>query len=306
MVKIKIDKKSDEIQLKSFLMRKFPELSSSKISKLIDQNKIRVNQQKSRFDYILKVGDELRIYTTIKPKNVDLDFLGAKQQFKVIYEDENVLIVDKPSGLVCQKDINESINTLNNQLKKYLYLKKEWEPKETDTYTPHLCHRLDKHTRGLIIFGKNEKTVKEINNAIKDKQIRKFYKCLVLGKPKYEKRTLKDYWMENPEKRCCDIDRLNKYNKEMITKYEIEEVYENYSLLDVEILTGRKHQIRLHLSSINNPILGDTKYNKIDNLGYKYPCLVSYKLIFDLPKNSFLNYLNNKKIEIKNIDFPKN
>ena len=305
MILFKIQQKYEEITLKKYLLNKFPSLTSSKVAKLIDQNKVRVNNKKSTFNYQLKIGDEIKCFFNLEPKKINYDFLNAKQTFKIIYEDENLIIANKPKGLVCQEDANEKINTLNNQLRKYLYEKEEWIPEKDSTFIPNLCHRLDKYTNGLILFAKNEKTLKEINILLKNNNIKKMYKCLVLGTLRNKKQKLVNYWMLDEQNKIAKIDKENKYNKIMITKYDVLEEYGDSSLLNVEIVTGRKHQIRIHLSSINHPILGDTKYNKIDNLGYKFPCLTSWKIEFDIPKDSFLSYLNKKTFELKDVQFKK-
>lgn len=305
MILFKIQHKCEEITLKKYLLNKFSKLTSSKAAKLINQNKVKVNNKKSTFNYQLKIGDEIKCFFNLEPKKINYDFLKSKQSFQIFYEDENLIIANKPKGLICQEDMNEKINTLNNQLRKYLYEKQEWIPEQDSTFIPNLCHRLDKYTNGLIIFAKNEKTLKEINILFKNNNIKKMYKCLVLGILKNKKQTLVNYWMLDEKKKIAMIDKENKYNKIMITKYDVLEEYEGSSILNVEIVTGRKHQIRLHLSSINHPILGDNKYNKINNMGYKFPCLTSWKIEFNAPENSFLSYLNKKIFELKNIQFKK-
>ncbi|EGZ31483.1 RluA family pseudouridine synthase [Malacoplasma iowae] len=305
MILFKIQQKYEETTLKKYLLNKYPTLTSSKAAKLIDQNKVRVNNKKSSFNYQLKIGDEIKCFFNLEPKKINYDFLNSKQSFQIVYEDKNIIIANKPKGLVCQEDANEKINTLNNQLRKYLYQKKEWIPEQNSTFIPNLCHRLDKYTNGLIIFAKNEESLKEINVLLKNNNIKKMYKCLVLGVLKNKKQTLVNYWMLDEQKKIARIDKENKYNKIMITKYEVLEEYDNFSLLNVEIVTGRKHQIRLHLSSINHPILGDTKYNKIENMGYKFPCLTSWKIEFNIPESSCLSYLNKKTFELKNVQFKK-
>lgn len=300
MILIKVKKNDVNKKLKDFLLEQFKEqLSSSKISKSIDSGDIKVNNKKSSWNYEIKENDEVKIYLKIKlnQKN-DLDFLQAKDELKVIYEDKNIIVVYKPRGLVCQKDQNEKFDTLNNRIKKYLYFKDDDSFKDC-----HIVHRLDKYTIGLCMAGKNKETIKTLNEIWNTEQINKFYKCLSLGYFKEKEKLLVNYIKENEEKGIMEIDNENLFNKKIITFYKVIEQYKNYALLDVEIKTGKKHQIRVHLASINHPILGDTKYNKINNLEYKYPCLVAYKIKFNIEKKLSLSYLNKKEIILDKYTF---
>ncbi|MDE5545175.1 MAG: RluA family pseudouridine synthase [Malacoplasma sp.] len=296
MTTILIKKEDSKKILRDFLSEKFPQLSSSKINKSIKNGDIKVNKKKSNWNYELKENDQIHLFLKIK-QNKNMIFLKANKNIKIIYEDENIIVVDKPRGIICQPDKNEKINTLNNQIKKYLYDKKDKAYESTN-----LCHRLDKYTSGLCIGAKNQKTLKELNTLWNTKAISKFYLALCYGKFKEKKKMLVNYVYFNETSQKMEIDRKNIYNKKMETKYSVIRQNKNYALLEIEILTGKKHQIRVHMASIGNPVLGDTKYNKINNFSYQFPCLISYKLKFNFPKNHFLNYLNEKNIttNIKN------
>lgn len=300
MTLIKVRKNESNQKLKDFLINFFNnEFSSSKISKSIDNGDIKVNNKKVAWNYIIQENDEIKIYLKVKKESVsDLDFLKAKSELKVIYEDKNIIVVYKPRGVVCQKDQNEKFDTLNNRIKKYLYEKNE------ESYLDcHIVHRLDKYTIGLCLAGKTKEVIKKFNDYWNTNKINKFYKCFAYGYFKKREQTLINYIKENEEKQIMEIDKENLYNKKIITHYRVINQYSNYALLDVEIKTGKKHQIRVHLASIRHPILGDTKYNKINNFDYKYPCLVAYKLKFNFSKFDDFYYLNNKNIELKEYKF---
>lgn len=295
MTLLKITKENENKILKSFLIEKFSSsLSSSKISKSIQSGDIKVNNKKVLWNYILKENDEIKIYLKLPKDNYD--FLDSNDEIKIVYEDENILVVDKPRGLVCQKDMNTKIDTLNNRIKKYLYTNND-----PSFEVAHLVHRLDKYTCGLCVAGKSEQVIKYLNENWNSNYINKYYRCLALGKFKNKSETLIDYIKINEDKKIMEIDQSNIYNKKIITHYEIIKQYKDFAELLVKIDTGRKHQIRVHLASIGHPILGDTKYNNKNNLLYRYPCLVSYKISFNFPIESKLNYLNDVNIKLKNV-----
>lgn len=300
MIQILIKKEQKNQELKSFISNSFKELSLSKISKSIKNGDIKVNNKKANWNYLLQENDSVQIFLRLKKeKNKEnLSFLESKSILNVVYEDKNIIIVDKPRGLICQPDKNEKIDTLNNRIKKYLYEKNSKNYNETN-----LCHRLDKYTTGLCVAAKNKETLTELNNLWNTKAISKYYLCLCFGKFKKMNETLKNYIFFNEDKQIMEIDKENKFNKEIITKYKVLEQKKDMALVEVELLTGKKHQIRVHMASINHPILGDTKYNKINNFGFQFPCLTSYKIRFNFDKNHFLNYLNQIKLEIKKVKF---
>lgn len=296
MTIIKISKNQSNQTLKEFLIKTIgDQFSSSKISKSIDDGNIKVNNKKEKWNYLLKDNDEIKIYLKIKKE--DNSFLKAKNELKVVYEDNNVIVVNKPRGLVCQKDANEKFDTLNNRIKKYLFLKNDPSFKDA-----HLCHRLDKYTFGICIAGKNIETIQYLNKIWNSDNVNKYYKCLALGYFEKKSDKLVSYIMFNEQKQAMEIDKNNVYNKKIITNYKVLKQYKDYAELEVKIDTGKKHQIRVHLASINHPILGDSKYNKINNFNYKFPCLASYKIVFNI-KDKKYKYLNDLKLELEEAKF---
>lgn len=303
MNKFKIDYKWSQKTLFDFLKDKFPFVSISKIKKNIKNGNIKVNNSKVFYLQILHTNDEVKIYSSeFKIPKINWNFLKAKELKHIVYEDKNVLIVDKPRGLLCQEDINEKIDTLNNRIKKYLYENKKWSPENDFTFSPNICHRIDKYTTGLVIAAKNLKTLSEINKFWNTKAITKKYICLVYGIPQVKKQTLENYIKINDDN-SVEITKVNEFNKKIITTYEVIEEYKNFSKLLTTIKTGKKHQIRIHLSYIGHPILGDTKYNKINNMNFRYPCLNSYQIEFNFPKNHFLKNLNNLEVKSNSFSF---
>lgn len=304
MTKIKITKENCNKDLKSFLLNFFDGLSNSAFNKAVKNGDIKVNNKKTVWNYFLKDGDEISVFLRNKPKiakktkKVSNEFLNAKDELKVFYEDENIIVVNKPRGLICQPDMNEKIDTLNNRIKKYLFNKKD------QSYTvANLCHRLDKYTTGLCVAGKKIEIIRELNNLWNTSNIEKFYLCLCLGYFQERQKVLENFIYFNEKNQKMEIDLKNEFNKKIITSYKVIKQEKLYALIEINLLTGKKHQIRVHMSYIGHPILGDTKYNKINNFGFKFPCLCSYKIKFKFDKKHFLHYLNNIKLEIKNFSF---
>lgn len=303
MNKLKVDYQWNQKTLFDFLQNKFPYVSISKIKKNIKNGNIKINNNKAFYLQNLNTNDEIKIYNSdFKIPKINWNFLKAKELKHILYEDENILIADKPRGLLCQEDANEKIDTLNNRIKKYLYENKKWSPEIESSFVPNICHRIDKYTTGLIVAAKNLRTLSEINKLWNTKAITKKYICLVYGILKNKKQTMENYIKINDDN-SIEIIKENQFNKKIITSYEVIEEYNNFSKLLVTLKTGKKHQIRIHLSYINHPILGDNKYNKINNMNYRYPCLNSYQIEFNFPKNHFLMNLNNLKIKSKSFSF---
>ena len=270
------------------------------IYKLFRKKDIKVNGKRVDINYILQEDDVIDIYlkedvlkTFNTPKEIELE----KINLDVIYEDENILIINKDPGvLIHEGEENKKANTLNNMILNYLLTKGEYSP--SNVYTPACVHRLDRNTSGLIIASKNLETSKILLEEFKNKNnIEKHYIALVKGKTKkqdtIEKRLLKD------EKK--KLVTVSDKGLEAITKYKLLHQSEEYSLLKVQLLTGRTHQIRVHMSSINHPLINDEKYGDFvanrqfsNKHNYKYQFLHSYIFKFkDMPGK--LSYLNNKE-----------
>ncbi len=312
MKKVIIKKNDAGQRLDKFLFKFFASIPASMVYKGIRKKRIKVNGKKSEANYVLSEGDVLELYINDEffeaEKNDGVDaFKTLLPKIKIIYEDENIILVDKDAGISVHDDEKEKNNTLINHIKAYLYQKGEYVPNEENSFAPALCNRIDRNTQGIVIAAKNAIALRTMNEIIKNREIRKFYLCLAKGHFAEKEKTLKSYMVKNEEQNRVYVhDKPIEGGKTAITHYKVLAQGRLTSLLEVELLTGRTHQIRAHLASIGHPLAGDGKYgtnefNKKVNM--KHQALYSYKLTFDFKSENALFYLNQKSFEVENVPF---
>ena len=292
-------------RLDRFLKKYLKNAPLSYIYKIVRKD-VKVNGKREKEEYVLNEGDILKLY--ISDDEIDkLTFKKkrqkAKKQFTVIYEDENILIVDKPFGLLTHGDQNEKKNHLANQVVDYLIEKGEYIPSMEKSFTPAPANRLDRNTTGLVLFGKNAKALKELNKMIRERDfIDKYYLTIVKGKMEKEIK-LESKMVKDEEKNQIKVLPISsEQGKTMETVIYPVNILKGYTLVKVKIITGRTHQIRAHLSSIGHPIIGDTKYGekrvnvRFKDLDLDTQLLHSYILEFNDACGS-LSYLKGKSFK---------
>ena len=303
MKEIVVGKNDASKRLDSFLISYIKKIPKSLICKLIRKKRIKINNKKALINYRLCEGDiiSLHIRDDILSSKSNTDFLNVSSEIDVVYEDENVLIVNKPSGLICHPDIDQKIDCLINRIKKYLFEKNEYNFNSENIFAPALVNRIDRNTQGLVISAKNAESLRILNEKLKNREIKKYYKCLIHGKPPKSEDTLIAFLTKDSENNEVKISKYETPNSRLVkTKYKLLKSDNNKSLLEIELLTGRCHQIRAHLAFIGNPIIGDKKYGRSNKTKVKYQMLVSYKIKFKFESPAgLLNYLNEKEIEIE-------
>lgn len=306
-------KKNDANQrLDKFLLKKFKTMPKKMAYMYIRKKCVKVNGKKATPEVMLKENDLLTFY--IKDEFFDniqeenYEFLKAPKNLKIIYEDENIILLDKKPGVIVHQDKSYHFDCLLLRLQHYLYDNGEYNPKEENCFAPALVNRIDRNTGGIVIGAKNAESLRILNQKMKDRELHKFYLCLLINKPKKDNAILSDYLIKNEKTNKVTVLRNEKQGaKKILTKYSILETNNNLTLCEVELLTGRTHQIRAHMSSIGCPILGDNKYgNKKLNQKYSLSkqCLYSYKLAFDFTTDSgILSYLDKKNFSTNDIWF---
>ncbi len=227
------------------------------------------------------------------------DFMGASKQLDIIYEDDNIILIDKKVGLLCHPDGNEYVDTLISRVKRYLYEKGEWNPEDSSTFSPSLANRIDRNTGGIVIAAKNAEALRILNDKIKNREIEKYYLTVVHGKMERESDTLTAYLTKDTRKNKVTVsDKETDKSKKIVTKYTVLDYQNGNSLLEIDLKTGRTHQIRAHMAYIGHPLLNDGKYGK--EQGRYRQALYSYKLVFNMKDAGVLSYLDGKEFKIKN------
>ena len=307
MKKIVVNKNDSGQRLDKFLMKSYETLPKSMMFKQIRKKNIKINKKRCAPEQIICEGDVIELYISddmLKEKETHYDFLSAPKALDIIYEDENIILLNKKSGMLCHPEKGEYVNTLISSLKRYLYESLQWNPKEENSFSPALANRIDRNTSGIVIGAKNHEALKFLNAKIKSREVKKFYLTICEGEFEKKSDTLEGWLIKDEKKNMVTVSKKETDGaKRILTKYTVLENANGFSLVEVELLTGRTHQIRAHLASIGHPLMNDGKYGSTH--GRLSQELCSYKVKFDFKNAGDFEYLSGREFEIKNCEVLK-
>ena len=302
-MKIEIGTNEAGQRLDKFVRKLLKDVPLSAIFKALRKGDVKVNGRKQKEKYSLEVGDIVEI------RNIESDQKKKEFNFqrvdsggmKITFEDENMLLVEKWPGVLFHSAKKNGEPTLTDYALSYLHEKGDYLPEKEVTFTPAPCNRLDRNTSGIVFFGKNFESLKILNELIRERKIKKYYTALIKGR--INDRVYEGYILKDQENNVSKIynDRIPNSKK---IAMEVKTIQSNgaYSLIEIDLITGRSHQLRAHLSHLGNPIIGDSKYGDkklndffYNKFGLNYQFLYAYKVIFkDVPEK--FSYLKNKTI----------
>lgn len=304
MVEILIGSNESGQRLDKFLRKYLSDAPLGLIYKGIRKKQFRVNGKRVEAGYILQEGDRLQLYIRkkefIQPNSLEV-FQLVKKNFDVIYEDENLLLVNKKRGTLIHADKRGKKDDLLSQVQSYLHEKGEYVPEKETTFAPAVCNRLDRNTGGIIVVAKNFPVLQTVNELFRQRKIKKYYYALVAGKMEKKAGVLEGYLLKDQKEKIATISSKDISEAKLaILEYRVLKENSAVSLLEICLITGRFHQIRAQFAAIGHPLIGDPKYGdkKVNRAfyqkyGLEYQFLYAVKFVF-MEAERRISYLKNR------------
>lgn len=299
-------------RLDRFVGKTVPLLPESLLQKYIRIKRIKVCGKGAKRDTRLQLGDTVQMYIVDaffeKPTDENAYLKISAPKLNIVYEDEHILLVSKPAGVLCHSAGEWSADTLVANIQAYALQRGDWNPKAENSFAPALCNRIDRNTSGIVIAAKTAEALRIMNEKIRAREVDKYYLCIAQGRPKPAAGKLEGYIFKDAKKNQVYVRKSPEPGaKTAVTEYRTLETRNGLSLLECRLHTGRTHQIRAQLADAGWPLLGDGKYGQEKNnrrYGEKKQALCSYKLCFNFTTDAgVLAYLNGKQFVLKQVDF---
>lgn len=300
-------------RLDKWLMKQMPAVSLSLIQKYIRLKRVKLNGKGAQRDTRLVAGDLLQLYVNdecfAQPRREDPFLRDFHVRLTIVYEDENILLIDKQPGVLVHPDEHEKVQTLLTHVRAYLYQKGEYDSKDPAAFTPAPCNRIDRFTGGIVIFAKNDAALHIADRKIRDREIDKRYLCVALGEMKPSApRMIESYILKAPEMKKVQVTHRPQPGAQTAqTRIQPLACRNGLSLVHCELLTGRTHQIRAQMADIGHPLLGDNQYgNRRKNAQYgrEFQALYAYQLTFSFRTDAgVLNPLNGRTFQVRRVPF---
>ncbi len=309
MREIVINRNDANQRLDKFLTKRFKTMPKSLLYKYIRTKYIKVNNKKCDIATILQEGDVIKLFIKdefFQDENAqteNYEFLKAPITLDILYEDENIILVNKKAGLIVHPDKEYHFDSLITRILHYLYDKGEYNPRTENSFTPALANRIDRNTGGIVMACKNAESLRTLNEKIKNREITKKYLCMVQGILKRKSGIVSGYlWKDEKKNKVRIFSKEVPDSKFIRTQYTVLKETAGNSLLEINLLTGRTHQIRASMSAIGYPLLGDTKYGyrpKKNDRTFPFQTLYAYKVTFDFQTDGgILEYLRNQSFAV--------
>ena len=311
MKSIQVDKSWDGRRLTRFLQKAMPSATMGQIRRFLRLGRVKVNGRRAGEETVLRESELVEMYVEdeffAEAEKADPFYSKIRPKLTILYEDEQVMILDKRAGLVCHPDEGEKVHTLLTYAQAYLYQKGEWNPK-TD-FAPALCNRIDRFTAGIVILAKTQEALRAMDAKIRTHEVQKYYLCIVHGRMKYPEGTLRHWLLKKPEQKKVTVLRKNEPgSKEAITYYQVIDERDGLTLCECLLGTGRTHQIRAQFAAIGHPLLGDNQYGQArQNEAYgrvNGQALCAYRLIFAFEGDAgCLAGLAGRTVQVEDVPF---
>jgi 23S rRNA pseudouridine955/2504/2580 synthase len=307
-----IQKNDAGARLDRFVSKSVPLLPPALAQKYIRLKRIKRNGRGSKRDARLEPGDTVEMYINdefFETPGENNAFLRIHDPvLSIVYEDENLLLLDKKAGVLSHPDGGFDYSTLIVRAQAYLYQKREWDPRKENSFAPALCNRIDRNTSGIVIAAKTAEALRIINDKIKAREIDKYYLAAVAGAPPASSGLLEGWIFKDASKNQVFVsDGARPGASYAATEYRAIASLGGLTLLECKLLTGRTHQIRAQLAHAGCAILGDGKYGS-ERTNRKYgehrQLLCSYRLAFSFKTDAgALEYLKNREFKLEHVDF---